>query len=171
MIETALPGPRSAFAKAVPRPFERGRPRAYLPRATLQDGPLARKAVAMIVGVGIDMVRIERVTGVLERKGQRALSRFFTAAERERCRSSRHPPESFAARFAAKEAFYKALGTGVGIAGAWTEVEVVNDGSGAPSIRLSGRAAQAAAERGVRRVHLSITHTDDTAAAFVVLES
>ena len=124
----------------------------------------------MIVGVGIDMVRIERVWGVLQRRGERAYARFFTAAERERCGGSRHPPESFAARFAAKEAFYKAMGTGVGIAGAWTEVEVVSAESGAPSIRLSGRAAELAAERGVRRIHLSLTHSDDTAAAFVVLE-
>jgi holo-[acyl-carrier protein] synthase len=147
-----------------------GAPRRIFPRDRLQTGTLARKAVAMIVGIGVDMVRTERVWAVLERKGERAYARFFTAAERERCGASRHPPESFAARFAAKEALYKAMGTGVGIAGAWTEVEVVSAESGAPSIRLSGRAAERAAERGVRRVHLSLTHTGDTAAAFVVLE-
>src|SRR5215213_9448911 len=129
------PSPRSAFAKAVPRPFERGRGAAYLPRATLQAGTPRAQGRGMIVGVGIDMVRIERVWGVLQRRGERAYARFFTAAERERCGGSRHPPESFAARFAAKEAFYKAMGTGVGIAGAWTEVEVVSAESGAPSIR------------------------------------
>lgn len=124
----------------------------------------------MIVGVGVDMVGIERVWGVLERKGERAYARFFTAAERERCGRSRHPPESFAARFAAKEAFYKAMGTGVGTGGAWTEVEVVSAESGAPSIRLSGRAAEMAEARGVRRIHLSLTHGDRDAIAFVVLE-
>jgi len=124
----------------------------------------------MIVGIGTDMVRIERVWSVLERKGERALARFFTPAERERCLCSRHPPESFAARFAAKEAFFKALGTGWGIGGAWTEVEVVSAPSGAPSLRLTGRAAELAETRGVRTVHLSLTHGDHDAMAFVVLE-
>ena len=125
----------------------------------------------MIVGVGIDLVRIERVREVLERRGERALSRFFTAAERERCLGSRHPPESFAARVAAKEAFFKALGTGWGTGGAWCEVEVVSAANGAPSLRLSGRAAEEASARGVQRIHLSLTHTGDTAGAVVVLEA
>lgn len=124
----------------------------------------------MIVGVGIDMVPIERVTGLLERRGERALRRLFTEAEARRCREGRHPPESFAARFAAKEAFFKALGTGWGRGGAWTEVEVVSAPSGAPSLRLSGAARELAERRGVRAIHLSLTHTGDTAAAFVVLE-
>jgi holo-[acyl-carrier protein] synthase len=124
----------------------------------------------MIVGLGIDLVRIERVSALLKRKGGRALARLFTAAEAERCAASKHPPESFAARFAAKEAFFKALGTGWGIGGAWTEVEVVSAPSGAPSLRLSGKAAELAAARGTVRIHLSMTHADDTAAAIVVLE-
>ena len=124
----------------------------------------------MIAGVGIDLVPIERVWALLGRRGDRALARLFTPAEAQRCRASKHPPESFAARFAAKEAFFKALGTGWGRGGAWTEVEVVSAGNGAPSIRLSGRAAALAAERGVRRIHLSLTHADGTAAAVVVLE-
>ena len=125
----------------------------------------------MIVGLGIDVVRIDRVWAVLERKGGRALRRLFTAAEAARCGASKHPPESFAARFAAKEAFFKALGTGWGIGGAWTEVEVVSSASGAPSLRLSGKAAGLAAERGATRIHLSMTHADDTAAAVVILET
>jgi holo-[acyl-carrier protein] synthase len=124
----------------------------------------------MIAGVGIDMVRIDRVWAVLERKGERAVQRFFTPAEAARCRASKRPAESFAGRFAAKEAFFKALGTGWGIGGAWTDVEVVHADSGAPSLRLSGRAATLAADRGVTRVHLSITHTEEMAAAVVVLE-
>ena len=121
----------------------------------------------MIVGLGIDVVRIDRVWAVLERKGGRALRRLFTAAEAERCGASKHPPESFAA----KEAFFKALGTGWGIGGAWTEVEVVSAASGAPSLRLCGRAAELAAERGASRIHLSMTHAEDTAAAVVILEA
>jgi holo-[acyl-carrier protein] synthase len=124
----------------------------------------------MIVGVGLDLVPIARLQALLRRRGERALRRLFTPAEAERCRLSKHPPESFAARFAAKEAFFKALGTGWGRGGEWTDVEVVSAPSGAPSLRISGRAAALAAERGVARVHLSLTHTPDTAAAVVVLE-
>ena len=125
----------------------------------------------MIAGLGMDMVRIDRVWALLQRKGDRALARLFTPAEAERCRASRHPPESFAARFAAKEAFFKALGTGWGIGGAWTEVEVVASPAGAPTLRLAGLAARLAEERGVVRIHLTLTHSDDTAAAVVILES
>lgn len=124
----------------------------------------------MIVGVGTDLVQVRRVDELLERKGERALRRLFTAAEVERCRGGRSPRESFAARFAAKEAFFKALGTGWGRGGAWTEVEVVSAPSGAPSLRLHGAAAALAEAAGVRRVHLSLTHTDDLAGAYVVLE-
>lgn len=124
----------------------------------------------MIAGVGVDLVSIPRFAELLERRGDAALTRFFTAGEAERCRASRSTAESFAGRFAAKEAFFKALGTGWGLGGRWTEVEVVSAPTGAPSLRLTGRAAEAAAERGVSRIHLSITHMDETAAAFVVLE-
>ncbi|HEX8392730.1 MAG TPA: holo-ACP synthase [Longimicrobium sp.] len=125
----------------------------------------------MIVGIGTDLVSISRVRELMDRKGAAAAARFFTPAETERCLASRSSSESFAARFAAKEAYFKALGTGWGLGGRWTEVEVVSAPSGAPSIRLSGRAAERAAERGIGRIHLSMTHTGDTAAAFVVLES
>ncbi|HEX6040731.1 holo-ACP synthase [Longimicrobium sp.] len=132
-------------------------------------GP-ARKAARMIAGIGMDLVNIPRFAELMERRGPAALRRFFTEAEVERCRQSKSAPESFAARFAAKEAFFKALGTGWGLGGRWTEVEVVSAPSGAPGIQLTGRAAEAAAERGVRGIHLSLTHTEDTAGAFVVLE-
>ena len=125
----------------------------------------------MIVGLGMDLVRIARIDGFVRRRGDAALRRVFTPAEQARCAASRAPSESLAARFAAKEAFFKALGTGWGPGGRWTEVEVVSSSTGAPSLRLWGRAAQAAAERGVARIHLSLTHSDDTAAAVVVLES
>jgi holo-[acyl-carrier protein] synthase len=124
----------------------------------------------MIVGLGMDIVHVHRVWALLERKGRRALTRLFTAAEAERCHGSKHPPESFAARFAAKEALFKALGTGWGIGGAWTEVEVVSAASGAPTLRLAGRAAELAARLGADRVHLTLTHSGDVAAAVVILE-
>ncbi len=124
----------------------------------------------VIAGIGIDMVNIPRFGELMERRGPAAVARFYTAGEAERCGAAKSPTESFAARFAAKEAFFKALGTGWGLGGRWTEVEVVSAPSGAPGLRLAGRAAAAAAERGVTRIHLSLTHTHDTAAAFVVLE-
>ncbi|HEX2079237.1 MAG TPA: holo-ACP synthase [Longimicrobium sp.] len=138
---------------------------------TLRRRGGARKAVRVIVGIGVDLVSLPRFAELMERRGDAAVSRFYTPAEAERCRRSKSALESFAARFAAKEAFFKALGTGWGLGGRWTEVEVVSAPSGAPSLVLSGRAAEAAAERGVSRIHLSLTHTHDTAAAFVVLEA
>ena len=137
---------------------------------TLRRARRPRKAPRVIAGIGADLVSIPRFSELLERRGDAALARFFTADEAERCRASRSTAESFAGRFAAKEEFFKALGTGWGLGGRWTEVEVVSAPSGAPSLRLTGRAAEAAAERGVSHIHLSITHTHDTAAAFVVLE-
>lgn len=138
---------------------------------TLRRRGGARKAGGMIVGIGVDLVSLPRFAELMERRGDAAVSRFYTPAEAERCRQSKSAVESFAARFAAKEAFFKALGTGWGLGGRWTEVEVVSAPSGAPSLALSGRAAEAAAERGVTRIHLTMTHTHDTAAAFVVLEA
>lgn len=124
----------------------------------------------MIIGVGTDLVEVKRVAELLERHGERARSKLFTAAELARCEASARPSESLAGRFAAKEAFFKALGTGWGRGGAWHEVEVVSSPHGAPSLRLSGTAGRLAGERGVRAIHLSVTHTAELAAAYVVLE-
>jgi holo-[acyl-carrier protein] synthase len=124
----------------------------------------------MILGVGIDLVSIARVTAVLERHGDRALRRLFAPGEVGYCRSRGRPDASFAARFAAKEAFFKALGTGVSRGMAWAEVEVVSGADGAPSLRLTGVTAAEARTRGVRHMHLSLTHTDEMAGAYVILE-
>ncbi|CAN5698142.1 holo-ACP synthase [soil metagenome] len=124
----------------------------------------------MILGVGVDLVSIGRVAALIERHGERALGRLFRPAEIRYCRSRSRPMESFAARFAAKEAFFKALRTGWGQGGEWTEVEVVTEESGAPALRLLGTAAARANEQGVQRLHLSLTHTEEMAGAYVVLE-
>lgn len=124
----------------------------------------------MIIGVGTDLVEVSRVAQLLERHGERARGKLFTTAELARCEASARPCESLAGRFAAKEAFFKALGTGWGRGGSWHEVEVVSSPHGAPSLRLSGTAERLAAERGVRVAHVSITHTADLAAAYVILE-
>jgi holo-[acyl-carrier protein] synthase len=125
----------------------------------------------MIVGIGIDQVEIDRMEGLLSRRPTRAAERLFTAGERGTCRGRARPAECFAARFAAKEAFLKALGTGLGRGVAWHEVEVVvPDGGGRPRLRLSGTAARRLREAGGGSVHLSFTHEAGAATAMVVLE-
>jgi|SRR5580692_218947 holo-[acyl-carrier protein] synthase len=124
----------------------------------------------MIVGSGIDLVEIARIQQSLERFGQRFLDRVYTAAEQAYCQRKRNAGESFAARFAAKEAGAKALGTGISHGVNWLEIEVVRERGGRPTLRFQGRAAQIAAQLGVARAALSLTHTRDLAMASVVLE-
>jgi holo-[acyl-carrier protein] synthase len=125
----------------------------------------------MIVGIGMDLISVDRVGRLIERFGDRALERLYTPEEVAYCRGRSAPHASFAARFAAKEALFKALGTGWAGGMAWWEVEVRADETGAPGLRLSGLAAQQAAALGATRVHVSLTHTHDLAGAYVVLES
>jgi len=125
----------------------------------------------MVIGTGVDLVSVARLGRFRERRGERGLSRLFTPDELAYCLRVAVPERSLAARFAAKEAFFKAIGTGYGReGGGWTEVEVFREASGRPAIRLHGRAARFAVGRGVRRIHVSLSHTDDMAAALVVLE-
>ena len=123
----------------------------------------------MIVGIGVDLVEVDRIERLLRKFAERARARLFTGAEVAYCVASRCPAESFAARFAAKEAVLKALGTGWTQGVSWTEIEVVRE-DGAPRLSLHGACAQVAAERGVKHTHLTLTHTASTACAFVVLE-
>jgi len=124
----------------------------------------------MIVGSGIDMVEIERIQHSMDRFGERFLDRIYTAAEQAYCLRKRMAAESLAARFAAKEAAAKALGTGISRGVSWLEIEVVREPSGRPSLRFHGRAAEFAARLGATRAALSITHTVDFALASVILE-
>ncbi len=124
----------------------------------------------MIVGTGLDLVSVSRFDAFVRRRGEPGLRRLFTPGELEYCRTLAAPGPSLAARFAAKEAFLKALGTGLAGGLRWTDVEVVRAPSGQPSLRLHGAAAQAAAHRGALRLHLSLSHTDELAGAVVVLE-
>lgn len=127
--------------------------------------------IAMVIGTGIDLVSVARFGRFRERRGERGLRRLFTEGELAYCLGLAAPDRSLAARFAAKEAFFKAMGTGYGReSGEWTEVEILREASGRPGIRLHGRAARFADSRGVRHIHLSLSHTDEMAAAFVVLE-
>ena len=126
----------------------------------------------MIVGVGIDLVDIERVERMIADRGERATHKLFTEREAQYALSRAHPARHFAARFAAKEAAYKALaGNALARGIGWRDLEVLRDAeSGQPSLELHGRAAERAAELGVTRVMLSLTHSHATAAAVVVLE-
>ena len=112
-----------------------------------------------VVAHGIDLVETARVAEVHARHGARFLDRVFTPAEQAYCLDRKRMYEHLAARFAAKEAVLKALGTGWRDGIAWTDVEVVNSPACAPSIRLSGRCAQIAADLGLSEVLISLTHT------------
>jgi len=125
----------------------------------------------MIVGSGIDLAEIGRIRNSVERYGPRFLNRVYTAAEQAYCLRKRNSAESFAARFAAKEAGAKALGTGISYGVNWLEIEVVREASGRPTLKFHGRAAEIAAHLGVAHAALSITHTTDLAMASVVLEN
>ena len=124
----------------------------------------------MIIGTGVDLVEIARIAHAMERYGARFLNRVYTSSEQAYCLRKRLAAESLAARFAAKEAAAKALGTGIGFGVNWREIEVVRAPSGKPSLRFHGRAAQIATHLGVTNSALSITHSEDLAQAFVILE-
>ncbi len=124
-----------------------------------------------VIGLGTDLIEIERIARSMTRFGEHFLTRVFTAGEIAYCRQKKGAAESFAARFAAKEAGAKALGTGISQGVSWQELEVRRAQSGKPSLHLSGRAAELAVQLGVVRISLSLTHTKEMALAVVVMES
>jgi len=125
----------------------------------------------MVLGLGTDLIETKRVQESIERYGERFLERIFTEGEIAYCmRKRKNAAESFAARFAAKEAGAKALGTGISHGVSWKEFEVRREASGRPTLHLSGRAAELAEAMGVRRVQLSLTHSRELALAVVVAE-
>jgi len=124
----------------------------------------------MIVGTGIDIIEVPRVAAAIERFGDRFLRRIYTPGEIKYCQSKRNAVERFAARFAAKEAALKAIGTGLRKGVAWIQVEVRREPSGRPTLNFSGAAAAHANALGMKRVSLSISHTAQLAIAKVILE-
>jgi holo-[acyl-carrier protein] synthase len=125
----------------------------------------------MIYGIGIDLVQVARLAGAIRRYGQRFLDRVFTPREIAHCRGRAKSDSAFALRFAAKEAFSKALGVGLRRGGVrWREVEVVPDPRGKPELQVSGRAAQLCREAGITRMHLSLSDEDQQGLAVVILE-
>jgi holo-[acyl-carrier protein] synthase len=124
----------------------------------------------MIVGTGIDITEVDRVRETIQRFGSRFLNRVFTEAEIRYCESKKNSAERYAARFAAKEAAMKAIGTGLRRGVTWKDVEVDHAPGGRPILKLSGRAAEFAERLGARHIALSLTHTAQTAMAMVLLE-
>lgn len=125
----------------------------------------------MIVSIGTDLVAIARIEGLLARRGEAFVERVFTPAERAYCESRARPGESFAARFAAKEAVMKCLGTGFGRGIAFCDVGVARAESGAVAIELTGGAANRAQTLGIGTVLITLSHTEDHALAFAVATS
>ncbi|HEU5453734.1 MAG TPA: holo-[acyl-carrier-protein] synthase [Terriglobales bacterium] len=124
----------------------------------------------MIVGTGVDIVEVPRIAQTIARYGDRFVRRVFTDGEIRYCESKANKVERYAARFAAKEAALKAIGTGWSRGVAWREVEVRREPGGRPSIGFSGRAGEFAAKLGMKRASLSLSHTADHAIAQVILE-
>lgn len=121
-----------------------------------------------LVAVGIDLESVSRVAAAIERHGETFLEKVFTPEEISLCRSrGKRAQESFAARWAAKEAFSKALGAGIGAEFAFTDAAALADERGAPFFRLSEKALSALRERGAERALLSLTHAGGFAAAVV----
>ena len=121
----------------------------------------------MIIGLGTDIIEIERIKKAVAKKN--FLNNVFTETEKNYCeRRGKNSAASFAARFAAKEAFFKALGTGIFTR--LTDVEIINDNRGAPKIFLHGKVATFAENRGVKKIFISLSHSKDFATATCLLE-
>jgi holo-[acyl-carrier protein] synthase len=125
----------------------------------------------MIVAIGVDAVDIARIERLWRQSGERFVRRLFTDAEAAYCQGRQHPAESFAARFAAKEATMKCLRSGWAEGVGFRQIEVVREPSGAVRLLLHGQAGAHAARLGIRTFHLSLTHTQTTATAFVIAEA
>ena len=128
----------------------------------------------MILGIGADLVEIGRIRQSIQQYGDRFLNRIYTPLEQAYCSGkssgTRGSEESFAARFAAKEAAMKAIATGMQGGVTWKDFEVLNETSGRPTLRLSGIAGVHAERLGVKRISISLSHTSEHAFAVVLLE-
>jgi holo-[acyl-carrier protein] synthase len=125
----------------------------------------------MIIGTGVDIAETSRIEQVFERHGERFSKKIYTPAEIAYCEKFKNKAERYAARFAAKEAAFKALGTGWRNGVHWVDVEVIHLPSGKPELVLTGRALEVARELGVTRSSVSISHSDRYVVAQVIMES
>jgi len=121
-----------------------------------------------ILGHGLDLVECARIAQVLQDHGQRFLDRVLTPAEQERAKQFKNPTPFIAGRWAAKEAILKMIGTGWRGGIAWTDMEILPDALGRPVVTLSGETPRLAGQLGIRRILLSITHTEHHAAASAI---
>ena len=124
----------------------------------------------MIVGFGVDIAEVDRVEDAITRRGRAFIERVFTPLEIAYCERFRYSAERYAARFAAKEATMKALGTGWARGVRWVDIEVTRLASGQPTIELHGAARQHAERMGVNRIHVSLTHSGNIAFAEIIFE-
>ena len=124
----------------------------------------------MILGTGIDIIEVARIASAYEKFGGRFVSRVLVADEIAYCLSHKNPAPFLAVRFAAKEAISKAFGTGIGAQLGWQDMEIRRQASGAPFVVLHGKGAELLAARGAQRVHVSLSHTENYAAATAILE-
>ncbi len=134
------------------------------------DGGREKRQARVIVGVGVDIVAVARIQKLLDREKDGFLARAFTATERDYCLKRGRPAESLAARFAAKEAVMKVLGTGWAEGVGFLQVEVVRNDKGNPGLKLTGEAAAVAKKLGIGKLHLSLSHCTDHAVALAVAE-
>jgi holo-[acyl-carrier protein] synthase len=125
----------------------------------------------MIVGTGVDLAEVDRIRESVERFGEKFLKRVYTEGEIAYVQRKANKYERYAARFAAKEAGMKAIGTGWRRGVRWQDFEVINLPSGRPTLKLHGVAAEFASQLGVKSIHLSLTHTAQLGLAYVILES
>ena len=126
--------------------------------------------IPVILGTGVDIAEVPRIRASIERHGERFVRRIFTEGEIRYCESKARRFESYAARFAAKEAGMKALGTGWSRGVRWQDIEVVRPKGQRPTLQFHGKAGEIAAKLGTRNIALSLTHTVDQALAHVILE-
>ncbi|MBQ28133.1 MAG: holo-[acyl-carrier-protein] synthase [Nitrospiraceae bacterium] len=123
----------------------------------------------MIIGIGIDLVRIDRLQAIATRWEDRFLARVYTCAERDECFARATPFPALAGRFALKEAMFKALGTGWNSGISWVEVEVFTDGTGKPMIRTSGKVHELLDSKKASTIHVTASHDGDYAIGQVIL--
>ncbi len=164
------PGRGRAAGARGERRRERRRRRPVVAASGLAPGRL-RALTAMIIGLGTDLVGVARIAGVYARHGEHFLARTYSGAERAYCLAARDPAERLAARWAAKEACMKALGTGWAQGVGFTDISLLADAAGVPRLALAGGALRVAQRLGACRWHCSVSHSDGFAIAVVVLEA
>lgn len=136
----------------------------------MSQGPsLSLPPGGVVVGLGADLIEVERVRGVLERQGPRFLERVFTEEERAYCSKMAHPHKHYAARFAAKEAVSKCFTTGIGAELGWRSVSIYHGDRNQPLVRLDEKAQALLASVGATAVHVTLSHTESHAMAVAVL--